>query len=92
MITAYCYRAGGIHRRVIGPGDPLPEGCTWIDALKPTEEERATLTHALGVDLPSFDDMMEIEASSRLYSEEYCAYMTTRSSPTPRHPSRRLTR
>ncbi|EKV31723.1 Magnesium and cobalt transport protein CorA [Caenispirillum salinarum AK4] len=76
MITAYCYRAGGIHRRVIGPGDPLPEGCTWIDALKPTEEERAALTGALNVDLPSFEDMMEIEASSRLYTEESCAYMT----------------
>ncbi|WP_404384009.1 magnesium transporter CorA family protein [Caenispirillum salinarum] len=76
MITAYCYRSGAIHRRVIGPGDPLPEGCTWIDALKPTEEERTALTGALNVDLPSFEDMMEIEASSRLYTEESCSYMT----------------
>jgi magnesium transporter len=76
VITAYCYRSGRIHRRLIGPGDPLPEGCTWVDALKPTEEERSALTATLGVDLPSLADMMEIEASSRLYSDNDCAYMT----------------
>lgn len=76
MITAYCFRSGTIHRRTLGPGDPLPEGATWIDALKPTEEERAALTQALNVDLPSREDMLEIEASSRLYLEDSSAYMT----------------
>lgn len=77
MIVAYCYRAGSIHRRIMGPGDPLPEGTTWVDALNPTQEEREALAETLSVDLPTREDMLEIEASSRLYQEENCIYMTT---------------
>ncbi|SOD89240.1 magnesium transporter CorA family protein [Caenispirillum bisanense] len=77
MIVAYCYRSGAIHRRTIGPGDPLPEGTTWIDALNPTQDERAALSTLLSIDLPTREDMLEIEASSRLYEEDGCLYMTT---------------
>ncbi|GAA0587018.1 magnesium transporter CorA family protein [Caenispirillum bisanense] len=77
MIVAYCFRAGAIHRRIMGPGDPLPEGATWIDVLHPTPEERAALAAALRIDLPTHEDMVEIEASSRLYEDGGSLYMTT---------------
>ncbi len=77
MIVAYCFRAGAIHRRIMGPGDPLPEGTTWIDALHPTSEERSALAAALHIDLPTHEDMVEIEASSRLYEDGGSLYMTT---------------
>ena len=50
---------------------------TWIDMLEPTTEERQQLAGLLGVDLPSYHDMLEIEASSRLFVADSAVYMTT---------------
>jgi magnesium transporter len=47
---------------------PLPPGALWIDLLRPTEAERDRVEELAGVELPSFADMQEIEASSRLYA------------------------
>ena len=48
----------------------------WIDLLSPSLEEEKFLESQLGFSLPTRADMVEIELSSRLYSENDCYYMT----------------
>jgi magnesium transporter len=48
----------------------------WIDLVSPTLEEEGLLEACLGVDIPTREEMEEIEVSSRLYYEEGSAFMT----------------
>lgn len=48
----------------------------WYDLLQPTAEEEARLEAILGVDVPTREEMEEIEVSSRLYYEESAVFMT----------------
>ena len=48
----------------------------WIDLLNPTAEEDARVEKLLGVAIPTREEMVEIEVSSRLYSENDALYMT----------------
>ncbi|MBA2241914.1 MAG: magnesium transporter CorA family protein [Chthoniobacterales bacterium] len=48
----------------------------WIDVLEPTEEEEQSLEAALGVDIPTREEMRAIELSSRLYEENGILFMT----------------
>lgn len=57
--------------------DPAGVGnVIWIDLLSPTAEEEAELEALLGLDLPTRDEMREIEVSSRLYSAGSAHFMT----------------
>ena len=70
------------------PGKPRaeltsPELCSeltrtavWIDLLEPTLEEEQALEAALGLDVPTREEMQAIEPSSRLYEEKGVLYMT----------------
>ncbi len=48
----------------------------WYDLYQPTVEEEAVLETELGVNIPTREEMDEIEASSRLYYEDGAAFMT----------------
>lgn len=48
----------------------------WIDVLRPRPEDEALLEKALGVDIPTQEEMREIEVSSRLYVDGDDAFMT----------------
>ncbi len=48
----------------------------WIDLLEPTAEEEADIKRLVGVELPTHEEMQEIEISSRLYSEHGDHFMT----------------
>jgi magnesium transporter len=48
----------------------------WIDLLNPTTEERRQVERVFGIDLPTLEDMKEIETTSRLYSEDGARFMT----------------
>jgi magnesium transporter len=54
----------------------LPPEVNWIDALNPTETEIAFLQHKLGVAIPTLEDLLEIENSSRLYTEHGHLFMS----------------
>lgn len=76
-----CYRPQGsalaivpVSQDAIRPA--LGEGTIWIDLLRPEPEESRAVEEALGVVLPSFDEMREIEVSSRLYVEDQARFMT----------------
>lgn len=54
----------------------LPESAVWIDLMKPTPEEDRAVERLAGIDVPTRDEMQEIEISSRLYIENGARYMT----------------
>ena len=73
--------------RLFGPGcsaepvDPakvtsLPKGAVWIDLLDPTDEEEALAEKVLGANIPTREELAEIEPSSRLYQTKIAAFMT----------------
>lgn len=72
MLNAYTNRAGHLTR--LAPGARLAE-LVWIDLCAPLPEEVAAV-EALGVALPTLEEMAEIELSSRLYREDGRDYMT----------------
>lgn len=72
--------------RTYGPGcdgspiDPamgsIPPGATWIDLCDPTREEEKLVERILGSDVPTREEMKEIEPSSRLFERGDAIYMT----------------
>ena len=54
----------------------MPEGVVWLDLVVPTFEEEAAVEAALSIDIPTREELAEIEASSRLYQEDGAAFMT----------------
>lgn len=57
---------------------PHPDEATpvWIDLLDPSPAEVRQIEASLGIDVPSREEMQEIEASSRLYEEDGALFMT----------------
>ena len=72
--------------RTYGPGcdgsiiDPkvqsIPDDAAWIDLEEPTHEEEQLVERCIKVDVPTQDEMAEIEPSSRLYEKDGALYMT----------------
>jgi magnesium transporter len=56
--------------------DLQPNGPVWLDLYNPTPEEDACVERALGISLPSREEMQEIEMSARLYNEGGAEFMT----------------
>src|SRR5690349_5229968 len=54
----------------------LAARATWIDLFEPTREEELAVEQALGLDVPTRDEMKEIELSRRLYREKDRLFMT----------------
>ncbi len=48
----------------------------WIDLLSPSKEEEAQVEGSLGLLIPTREEMVEIELSSRLYKESGILFMT----------------
>jgi magnesium transporter len=48
----------------------------WVDLDNPTNDEEAALEQGLGIEIPTREEMAEIEISSRLYYEDGAAFMT----------------
>jgi magnesium transporter len=54
----------------------VPDDVVWIDLVEPTHEEESAVEAAFGIDIPTREELAEIEASSRLYQEDDAAFMT----------------
>jgi magnesium transporter len=48
----------------------------WVDLVFPTPEEEALVRGGLGVDVPTREEMQEIEISSRFYDEDGAKFLT----------------
>lgn len=70
MSKAYLLR----HGRLVETEDY--RAAVWVDLLSPTREEETGLESFLGIELPTREDMEEIEISSRLYEEDGGIFMT----------------
>jgi magnesium transporter len=75
MMHVYAARNGALEK-VECDRVGLPEGGVWIDLNHPTHEEEKLLESLTGIDIPTREEMQEIEASSRLYEENDALYMT----------------
>jgi magnesium transporter len=58
------------------PGWRPPEDTLWLDLLSPTREEERAVEAALGLEMPTREEMAEIEPSSRLYQAGGATFMT----------------
>jgi magnesium transporter len=56
--------------------DKIPDGATWIDLEEPTREEEKLVERCIGLNIPTPQEMAEIEPSSRLYERNGALYMT----------------
>jgi magnesium transporter len=76
MLNIFVPQPQGLMR--IEPGDPaaLPESALWIDLLEPTIAEEKLVEAQVGIDVPTREEMKEIEASNRLYEDNGALYMT----------------
>jgi magnesium transporter len=54
----------------LGDVRTIPSEVSWIDALRPDAQEIAFLERALGIEVPTFEAISEIETSRRLRSEK----------------------
>ncbi len=74
--------AGGEHdfldRHVLKPGERIPETAIWIDLVEPTRDEDRQVEEHLTIQIPTRDEMSELEPSSLLYVENGARYMTAR--------------
>lgn len=76
MLSVYIPRGSSLERQVVVEGSPIPEGAVWFDLVTPTQAEDKLLEAALGIAVPTREEMQEIEVSSRLYVENGARYMT----------------
>ena len=97
MINVHGLRQGRLVRLTPeGATLPAPSDVLWIDLLDPTHEEEKTVKALLGLQVPTRQEMAEIEESARLYQEHDALVMTAviitgvaegRGPPAPRSPS-----
>jgi magnesium transporter len=73
------YRSGRETFEVVAippSGWVMPSDTLWIDLIEPTREEDVAVERALGLSIPTREEMNELEASSRLYREGGATYVT----------------
>jgi magnesium transporter len=59
-----------------GEDGVIAEGTAWVDLFQPTPEEEKTAEAFLKADLPTREEALEIEFSSRFYTEDGAVFMT----------------
>lgn len=65
-------------RRILGAAEPVPPDVLWIDLVEPTREEDHKVEAFLGISIPTREEMLDIEPSEILYTENEARYMTAR--------------
>jgi len=76
MMTSYIVTDGrlSLHDGLL-PNSDLARA-VWIDLLNPTQEEEHAVQTALKLEIPTREEMQEIESSSRLYREDEVLFLT----------------
>ena len=76
MLFVYALRNGGLVRVALPAGSAPPAEALWIDLFEPGIEEEHAVETGLGIDVPTREEMREIESSNRLYEEGGAVYLT----------------
>ena len=74
MITAYATKGARLEK--LNLSDRHLSEAVWIDLEAPTDAEEDAVEAALGIDIPTREDMQEIEVSSRIYREGGALFLT----------------
>lgn len=74
MMSVYGLEAGLLTQ--LDLADLTQQRALWIDLDSPTKDEEAMVENALHINIPTREDMQEIEMSSRLYSEGGALFLT----------------
>jgi len=76
MLSVFSLTPQGLKQIERAPSSPLPEEALWLDLLEPTVEEERLVEARLDVQVPTREEMREIETSSRMYEEDGAVYLT----------------
>lgn len=76
MLVAYIIRKTLESHIITQENQAWLKEALWIDLLNPTKEEEDLVEHYLNLDIPTREEMFEIEQSSRLYKENNILFMT----------------
>ncbi|ULR43339.1 magnesium transporter CorA family protein [Rhizobium sp. K102] len=76
MITAYCSNCKSVEIRDLSQPASFPEDVVWIDMVEPSREEELYVEKVLGIEVPTREDLKDIEPSARLYIENDAVFMT----------------
>jgi magnesium transporter len=76
MLFAYTSYNNSLRKLQIDDRLAIPEDAVWIDLFEPTQEEESAVENFLRVDIPTREEMNEIEMSNRFYQEYNATYMT----------------
>ena len=76
MLSVYVPHGPCLERSDVTPNGKLPENGIWFDLVSPTIAEDKLLERHLGIAVPTREEMLEIEVTSRLYVENGARYMT----------------
>ncbi len=92
MLSVFIPTASALKKLEKVEADALPPEAIWIDLKTPSPGEDKAVEKLVGIEIPTREDMQEIEASSRLYVENGARYMTATlmcaadSQAPPHHP------
>lgn len=76
MITTFLNKNKIVSEVITQSNENLLKDAVWVDMLMPTKEEEKIVEKILGIEIPTREEMQEIELSSRLYKEGGNLYMT----------------
>lgn len=64
MIIFHCLENGALVRRVAENLQTLPDNMLWADLLSPDSQEERFIESSLGLDIPTREELAEIEDST----------------------------
>lgn len=76
MITVYDARGEAMVIDAASPAAAMPEDIVWIDMLRPDRAEDHLIERFLQIEIPTRDDLKDIEPSSRMYTTPDAVFMT----------------
>ena len=76
MLSVNVPRGTTLERMNFDAEADVPERAVWLDLYSPTHAEDKLVERALGIAVPTREEMQEIEVTSRLYVENGARYMT----------------
>ncbi|MCB8820279.1 magnesium transporter CorA family protein [Microvirga rosea] len=71
-------KSEALERHILRAGEPIPGDALWIDLIEPTREEDRLVEQHLAIEIPTREEMADIEPSEILYRENNARYMTAR--------------
>jgi magnesium transporter len=77
MLMAFTLNKGMLEQVAINAAADLVPEVIWVDVINPDDEERGWLVEAYGQELPTINDLYEIEATSRFYENEFGLHISS---------------